>query len=833
MRSLCYRACGLLFILTLFSGGAVPRAQDIEINVGKKKAKQPAAPVKKKGPRPASTPRLPAEGEGEYEPEEPVRPPRSSAAAREQIEASITSGNEMLSQTPPNYAEAERLYRLAADLDLKDARANLGLGRIFYAQKNYNNAELYYRRAVEGNPNEFAAHHGLALTLEALRRDAEAAQSYAKALALNPDDTAALNNSAATLIRLGKLSSAEEQYKHLATLDGKLAGPRSALGVIYYTKGNTTGARLHWETAAKLGSTALADRAGLLIINGKLREARRLLEEQMRADTRDTSALLMLGDVRRAFGEEVGARSAYTQAAMLLPEYAAVPRPTLEPAPPALGTLFVTSAPNARVRVELGGKTLKEEVVGADGKPVAFNDLQPGRYSAIAERDDYLPLQGAFEIKADETLLFNLIPNELRVSTRTLFADWTRLDGWDAPHGWRVASQKLVAEGAGIALPRALSHVNYADFRVVCDFRMLNEVGLSLALRANGSNNYYLVQLTGPRSSQPLVLRGFAVQDGAARSLGSPVPISTALANLNPEKYYSLVVEVAGTTITVTLTDGQTGEFFYLGRLADPDRVFRSGAAGIVVRGDEVSEIGRFVVYTTPSGEGLGEIAGQITDSRRGEPIYGATVQFTNPVSGVTVASRTDRQGKYKQDLMPHGSYNIRVSAPGFQSQVVRDHVLSNQKIVSLDFGLSTEQAVAEKEPEKEPEKEREKESARKESAPIETSSTATTGGEVPATKFGATPNQVKCNRGSLPSYGRGLLMVTAEPQAIILIEIASGDDAKWCMVPSNLRYGIFGDLRIGSYRIVAVSQGRQLEKQVFVQPNTETQIAFRFQPGK
>ena len=133
-------------------------------------------------------------------------------------------------------------------------------------------------------------------------------------------------NYGVALQKLGQLDEAIEQYTRAIVYATAATQPRSNLGAIYFAKGNGAKAREEWGTATRLGSAYPLDRAGLLMLDGKLNESLTLLEQFTAANATNADGLLMLGDVRRARGDENGARAAYDAAAKIAPDYARLPR---------------------------------------------------------------------------------------------------------------------------------------------------------------------------------------------------------------------------------------------------------------------------------------------------------------------------------------------------------------------------------------------------------------------------------------------------------------------------------------------------------------------------
>src|SRR3954469_20511543 len=72
-----------------------------------------------------------------------------------------------------------------------------------------------------------------------------------------------------------------------------------------------------------------------------------------------------------------------------------------------------------------------------------------------------------------------------------------------------------------------------------------------------------------------------------------------------------------------------------------------------------------------------GAFEGVVNNSQTGAPISGATVQFTNQLSGIPLTKITDARGHFYQGLLAPGNYRIRISAPGFQSREIDQRLLA------------------------------------------------------------------------------------------------------------------------------------------------------------
>lgn len=62
-----------------------------------------------------------------------------------------------------------------------------------------------------------------------------------------------------------------------------------------------------------------------------------------------------------------------------------------------------------------------------------------------------------------------------------------------------------------------------------------------------------------------------------------------------------------------------------------------------------------------------GAFEGTVTNKSTNAPVSGAIVRFTNQLTGIPAARRSDAQGRFYQGLLPPGTYKVEVTAPGFK----------------------------------------------------------------------------------------------------------------------------------------------------------------------
>jgi len=206
----------------------------------------------------------------------------------------------------------------------------LALGYVFSLRHSYAEAEVAYRKSVSLTPQPLLVlQQELVRILSEQRRYADAAKEAKKGVDIDPKDYSTRFSYAVMLQKLGQLVPAAEQYLEVIKLNPKDGAPRSNIGLIYYMTENFAAAREHWTAAVGLGSTYTPDRIGLLILDGRLSDARTQLEEYTQKSNSDEDGWLMLGDVYRALGDDSRARVTDARAAQIAPEYVGLRRPDL------------------------------------------------------------------------------------------------------------------------------------------------------------------------------------------------------------------------------------------------------------------------------------------------------------------------------------------------------------------------------------------------------------------------------------------------------------------------------------------------------------------------
>ena len=102
---------------------------------------------------------------------------RNSQIGRE-VEIALRQGNDAFDAGPSRYDEALGAYRRAAEVNPKEARAYLGLGRVYAARNQVPETLAAYRKAVELKPKLAEARFNLGLVLFVTGKRDEALAEY-------------------------------------------------------------------------------------------------------------------------------------------------------------------------------------------------------------------------------------------------------------------------------------------------------------------------------------------------------------------------------------------------------------------------------------------------------------------------------------------------------------------------------------------------------------------------------------------------------------------------------------------------------------------------------
>jgi hypothetical protein len=262
-----------------------------------------------------------------------------------------------------------------------------------------------------------------------------------------------------------------------------------------------------------------------------------------------------------------------------------------------LATFPVTVAaniPTGSVEYWTAGDATRRKVQLQDGKGT-LPALPKGQYSYEVKTDDadFQSKTGTFNVPEGANLVVKLERTSTSLYSRDLVGQFDPAD-WSAPGLFVKGRFAVTITGSGITYLRDDKYQHYADFRMdVQSVRMLDGVAASFVVRAQDENNYYLVQLTGPKSDDPYKLRTYIVRDGKPALLRS-VSFENAKDALTPQTQVYLTISMTGQNLSVTLHNntGSGEDFNYPSSVLDPNNTFPKGALGFGSLKGEKFEIG-------------------------------------------------------------------------------------------------------------------------------------------------------------------------------------------------------------------------------------------------
>ena len=112
-------------------------------------------------------------------------PPAPTTVANSDVENAIEAGNN--ARDRKEYPEAERAYKLAAQLSQNDERAFMGLGNIYLDQQRNEEAVAAYRKATELNPKSAGAFENLGDAYYRLGKYQESIDASTQSIRLAPE----------------------------------------------------------------------------------------------------------------------------------------------------------------------------------------------------------------------------------------------------------------------------------------------------------------------------------------------------------------------------------------------------------------------------------------------------------------------------------------------------------------------------------------------------------------------------------------------------------------------------------------------------------------------
>ncbi len=210
---------------------------------------------------------------------------------------------------------------------------------------------------------------------------------------------------------------------------------------------------------------------------------------------------------------------------------------------PAIVNLTIRSEPGAEVFV---GDTYQGRVNEA-GELKILGKLGPGEHFIRAVKDQYETGHVTKSFAAGDATV------ELKLKRKVFsepFGD-SFLGGaalWDIPRTWQVATGRMIIRSPAKALSVGLIRdKEYANFKAEFDVKFTNGRGAAWVVRAKDKQNYYLFQLTGPKSEGRNRFHSYAVENGQLRQLKPPEFLALDLSGSDDS--FHITIEANGGSI--------------------------------------------------------------------------------------------------------------------------------------------------------------------------------------------------------------------------------------------------------------------------------------------
>ena len=223
------------------------------------------------------------------------------------------------------YAEAEREYRAASQLDPQNDSGYVNLSYVLTQQKKWDEAESAVREALRLNPDNATAHNNLGTIFDNRGDHERALAEYREAIRLDPDCEMAHANVGAALVAKGDLDSGISEEREALRVDPNLAMGHAVLGMGLGQKGDWDGAITEEREALRLEPNNVRAHVALgiaLLQKGQRDAAMTEEREALRVDPDNAMAHFSLGAALELKGDRQGALEEYRTAFALAPQNA-------------------------------------------------------------------------------------------------------------------------------------------------------------------------------------------------------------------------------------------------------------------------------------------------------------------------------------------------------------------------------------------------------------------------------------------------------------------------------------------------------------------------------
>ncbi|QAS52292.1 carboxypeptidase regulatory-like domain-containing protein [Halobacillus litoralis] len=353
----------------------------------------------------------------------------------------------------------------------------------------------------------------------------------------------------------------------------------------------------------------------------------------------------------------------------------------LQPNPGAIAGIVYDSATERGIT---GGDLVIRRVIGDTSTVVAsttadsngrytVTGLSPGLYTITASAIGYGPSTGAVVVESDVTERVDIPLTSLTGSLEGQVFDSDGFPIMEQGISVQIFNEQgrlvetLLANDLG---EFTVLNLEAGDYRVVVSAPGYETAVVSAMITA-GQTTMITVVLQGEPGTLSVNVRD--------RMTG--VPISGASVTVNLPDGTLIGSGVTDSNGDVIVTGLPTGELI----LSVDAENYITETQTIVIEANEVLELA-VTLQRIP----LGRVIGQVVDRETTFPIHGALVELINANGTVIASSITDEEGLFRFEDVPKGTYRLRISRRGYETETVIIEVVNGETTyvrVELDGG--------------------------------------------------------------------------------------------------------------------------------------------------
>ncbi len=147
---------------------------------------------------------------------------------------------------------ASRFFGRAEELDPKDPRVHLSLGRLCFMTSQLKQSRQFFQKAIDLDPRSDEAYFQLGVISRREGNLKEAREMFLKALAFHPNNANVYNNLGVTLLEMADFKGAGKALRKALEIYPEHINARYNLGLALWSLGNTEQAIVEYQTIMKV-----------------------------------------------------------------------------------------------------------------------------------------------------------------------------------------------------------------------------------------------------------------------------------------------------------------------------------------------------------------------------------------------------------------------------------------------------------------------------------------------------------------------------------------------------------------------------------------------------